>query len=90
MAKQKQPRLQLGDRVRERNRVAGCVATPYSANYKTVCDILSNVRVGSVVGFETRRNSRGIRCSYAMVHWDHLQSPSMHAAFRLEKITPSS
>lgn len=78
--------LKLGDRVREKARLGGCVASPASPNYKTVCEILAKRREGLVVGFETRRNSRGTRCDYAMVRWDHLKTPSIHAAFRLERI----
>lgn len=82
--------LKLGDRVREKARLGGCVANPTSPNYKAVCQILSHRREGLVVGFETRQNSRGSRCDYAMVRWDHLKTPSMHAAFRLERIPPAN
>lgn len=82
--------LQLGDRVRERNRVGSCVANPSSPSYKTICDILAHRREGLVVGLETRRNKKGTRCDYAMVRWDHLKSPSMHAAFRLERVSATS
>jgi hypothetical protein len=82
--------LQLGDRVRERNRTGNVVASPLSPSYKTICEILAHRREGCVVGLEARMNSRGTRCEYAMVQWDHLKSPSIHAAFRLERVSESS
>lgn len=78
--------LKLGDRVRERTRSGNCVVNPLSPNYKTICEILSHRREGHIVGLEARKNSRGTRCDYAIVQWDHLKSPSIHAAFRLERI----
>lgn len=89
MVKQSALPLRPGDRVRERNRHGGCVASPSSPNYQEICKILSHRREGLVVGLETRRNSRGTQCHYAVVRWDHLESPSLHAAFRLERITPA-
>lgn len=87
MANQSTPPLRLGDRVRERDRNGNCVANPLSPNYKTICQILSHRREGRIVGFEARKNSRGTRCEYAMVQWDHLKSPSIHATFRLERVS---
>lgn len=89
MSKHPAPSLRPGDRVRERDRNGGCVARPSSPNYHEICKILSHRREGLVVGLETRRNSRGTRCEYAVVRWDHLESPSIHAAFRLERIAPA-
>lgn len=51
--------------------------------------IRSPRRIGQIVGMESKRNTRGTRCDYAMVRWDHLQTPSMHAIFRLERIPES-
>jgi hypothetical protein len=87
MASQTPRPLQLGDRVRERSRTGNVVANPLSPSYKTVCEILSHRREGQVVGLEARKNSKGTRCDYAMVQWDHLKSPSVHAAFRLERVS---
>lgn len=75
-----------GDRVRERPRSGSCVATAASPNIKAVQAILSRRREGWVVGVESRQNSKGVRCDYAMVCWDHLKTPSMHAVFRLERV----
>lgn len=78
--------LMPGDRVREKPRSGSCVATAASPNIKAVQAILSRRREGRVVGLESRHNSKGVRCDYAMVCWDHLKSPSMHAVFRLERV----
>lgn len=78
-----------GDRVREKPRIGGCVASELSPNIKAVKAILAQRREGLIVGLESRRNSKGARCDYAMVQWDHLKTPSIHAVFRLERI-PSS
>lgn len=80
--------LRPGDRVRERGNTGGCVANPSSPNYRAVCEILAQRREGSVISLETRRNSKGARCEYVKVCWDHLQTPSVHAAFRLERLDP--
>lgn len=70
--------------MRERNRMGGFItATRESGVFK---QIRSPRRVGQIVGMESKRNTRGTRCDYAMVRWDHLQTPSMHAIFRLERI----
>lgn len=81
---QQQQRLQVGDRVQERNRLGGFIAT--GPNFENVRRVRSSRRVGEIVGFESKRNTRGTRCDYAMVRWDHLRSPSVHAVFRLERI----
>lgn len=80
--------LKPGDRVREKSRLAGCVASDGSPNIKAVRAILAQRREGLIVSLESRRNSKGARCDYAMVCWDHLRTPSSHAVFRLERIPP--
>ena len=78
--------LAIGDRVRERERVADDVVTRQSPNFAQVASILGQRRTGVIVGVETRRNRRGGAIHYARVQWDHLGSPSLHARFRLEKL----
>jgi hypothetical protein len=81
------PPLRAGDRVRERSGNTLVVATAASPNLPAVKRITGSRRQGMVVAVETRRNSRGHQIAYAYVQWDHLQSPSLHASQRLERIT---
>lgn len=78
--------LAIGDRVRERERVADHVVLPTSPSYQQVRSILGHRRYGIVVGVEVKRSSRGSACKYIHVQWDHLTSPSVHASSRIEKV----
>jgi ribosomal protein L19 len=86
MATSRLPRFQVGDRVRERDRIADSVITPRSPNYQQVTSILSQRRHGLVVGFVTKRSSNGRCIHYTQVQWDHLSTPSLHAVARIEKV----
>jgi hypothetical protein len=86
MTKTKPALLTVGDRVRERDRVADDVITPSSPSFSQVRGILGNRRYGVVVGVEIKRSSRGRACKYIHVQWDHLNSPSVHAICRIEKV----
>lgn len=85
-----QPRIQfhIGDRVRERDRVADNVATHTSPNSAQVFSILRQQRRGQVVGFEVKRDRSGRSINYVLVQWDHLETPSIHARSRIEKAEP--
>lgn len=78
--------LSIGDRVRERQRVADHVVTPTSPNFHKVRSILGNRRHGIVVDVEIKRSSTGSACKYIHVQWDHLTTPSVHASSRIEKV----
>lgn len=78
--------IAVGDRVRERDRVADHVVTPSSPNFHQVCSILGSRRYGIVVGVEIKRSARGSACKYIHVQWDHLCTPSVHASCRIEKV----
>jgi len=78
--------LVIGDRVRERDRVADHVVTLSSPSYQQVRGILSNRRYGVVVGVEIKRSAAGSACKYIHVQWDHLSSPSVNASGRIEKV----
>ena len=86
MSKPKPVSLAVGNRVRERDRVADHVVTPSSPSYQQVRTILGSRRYGIVVGVEIKRSSRGSACKYIHVQWDHLTSPSVHASSRIEKV----
>lgn len=79
--------LKIGDRVRERDRVADHVVTPSSPNFEQVRSILGGRRYGIVVGVEIKRSSRGSACKYIHVQWDHLMTPSVHASCRIERVS---
>lgn len=87
MSKAKPLPLVVGDRVRERDRVADHVVTPSSPSFDQVRSILGSRRYGVVVGVEIKRSARGSACKYIHVQWDHLESPSVHASCRIEKVT---
>ena len=87
MAKPKPVQLQVGDRVRERERVADDVINRHSPNFAQVCQILRERRYGEVVGFKVKRNSTGSAINYIQVQWDHLSTPSLHAAARIERVS---
>jgi hypothetical protein len=76
--------LRIGDRVRERERVADDVATPASPNSAQVFSILRQRRRGEVVGFQVKRDRKGRAINYVLVQWDHLETPSIHAKSRIE------
>lgn len=86
MSKTKAITIAVGDRVRERDRVADHVVTPTSPSFQQVRSILGNRRYGIVVGVEIKRSSRGSACKYIHVQWDHLNTPSVHASCRIEKV----
>lgn len=86
MSKPKPVTLAIGDRVRERERVADHVVTPTSPSFQQVRSILGHRRYGIVVDVEIKRSSRGCACKYIHVQWDHLSSPSVHASSRIEKV----
>jgi hypothetical protein len=86
MTKPKSPLLSVGDRVRERDRVADHVVTPTSPSFQQVRGILSQRRYGIVVGVEIKKSIRGSACKYIHVQWDHLNTPSVHASSRIEKV----
>lgn len=86
MSKPKPTPLAIGDRVRERDRVADHVVTPSSPSFKQVSSILGSRRYGIVVGVEIKRSARGSACKYIHVQWDHLGTPSVHASCRIEKV----
>lgn len=86
MSKPKPVKLAIGDRVRERERVADHVVTPASPNFQRVRSILGQRRYGVVVDVEIKRSVRGCACKYIHVQWDHLASPSVHASSRIEKV----
>lgn len=86
MSKAKPLPLAVGDRVRERDRVADHVVTPSSPSFDQVRSILGSRRYGVVVGVEIKRSARGSACKYIHVQWDHLESPSVHASCRIEKV----
>lgn len=88
MAKSKPVQLQLGDRVRERERVADDCVNRHSPSFLKVCQILRERRYGEVVGFKVKRDVSGRAINYIQVQWDHLSSPSLHAAGRIEKVAP--
>lgn len=79
--------LQIGDRVRERDRVPDDVVNPSSPNFTQVRQILRERRYGNVVGFQVKRSSRGHAINYIQVLWDHLSTPSLHAVARVEKVS---
>ena len=78
--------LAIGDRVRERDRVADHVVTPSSPSFQQVRGILGSRRYGIVVGVEIKRSARGSASKYIHVKWDHLNTPSVHASCRIEKV----
>lgn len=86
MTKAKPSPLAIGDRVRERDRVADHVVTPTSPSYQQVRSILGHRRYGVVVGVEIKRSRTGSACKYIHVQWDHLVTPSVHAMSRIERI----
>lgn len=86
MAKPKPVQLQVGDRVRERERVMDDCVNRNSPSFTQVCQILRERRYGKVVGFKVKRNSTGSAINYIQVQWDHLNTPSLHAAGRIEKV----
>lgn len=85
MTKPKAAPVSIGDRVRERDRVADHVVTPGSPSYRQVRSILGQRRYGFVVDIEIKRSRTGGACKYIHVQWDHLESPSVHASSRIEK-----
>lgn len=86
MTKPKAPLLSVGDRVRERERVADHVVTPTSPSFQQVRGILGHRRYGIVVAVEVKKSIRGSACKYIHVQWDHLNTPSVHASSRIEKV----
>lgn len=86
MSKSRPVTIAVGDRVRERDRVADHVVTPTSPSFEKVCSILGNRRYGIVVDVEIKRSRRGSACKYIHVQWDHLNTPSVHASCRIEKV----
>jgi hypothetical protein len=86
MVSRRPVQFQIGDRVRERGRVADDVVTSSSPNCRQVFSILRETRKGQVVGFEVKRASNGSAINCVLVQWDHLNTPSIHARGRLEKL----
>ena len=87
MTTRRASKLQPGDRVRERERVRDDVVTSLSPNFRQVFRYLREQRYGTVAGIEMRRVRSGASCQYVKVIWDGMQTPSVHARGRLEKIS---
>lgn len=79
--------LTIGDRVREREHVGDHVVSRSSPGYQRVCSIIGHRRHGVVVDVEVRRARNGSACKYIHVQWDHLNTPSVHAVSRIEKVS---
>lgn len=84
------PDLQIGDRVREAERLVNHVFTEKSPNFKQAASYQGTRRSGVVVGFTEQPIRGGRSALYVQVQWDHLKSPSLHARFRLERVGSES
>lgn len=73
-----------GDRVIEKPRPGDHVFSKQTANFDQIARYAASRRSGRVVRLIEKRSSRGSTIRYVEVVWDGLQSPSVHAASRLE------
>lgn len=83
MSTTKRHQWAIGDRVTERARNGGSIAT---ANSPLISrnGTRSRRRTGRIVGIEERPNARGAQCTYVQVLWDGLRTPSRHGSARIE------
>ena len=81
MTTKRQFDYKIGDRVAERPKTHGVFATSKEAHARI--KQYRNQRYGTIVGFNTKKNSRGAEMKLLLVKWDHLTSPSEHAQMRL-------
>jgi len=73
--------FKVGDRVAERPKTHGIIAMRKEvkeriAQYRTQ-------RYGVVVGMTTKLTTRGAKQNMLVIQWDHLKTPTEHAAFRI-------
>ena len=81
MSKKTSSTFELGDRVAERPKTHGLFAT--SAETRARIAQYRKQRYGMVVGFKTKRNSRGDQLKVISIQWDYLSSPTDHAQSRI-------
>jgi hypothetical protein len=77
--------FKIGDRVAERPKLHGIFAGSKQA--KAIAIKNHSQRYGTVIGYDTKVNSRGSRIKLLIVQWDHLKSPMTHARNRICPIT---
>jgi len=81
MTSERQYLFSIGDRVAERPKAHGLFAVrPESL---AVAKRNRTQRYGTVVGYDTKVNSRGARTKFLIIQWDHLKSPTTHARNRI-------
>lgn len=81
MTSERQFHFNIGDRVAERPKAHGLFAVrPESL---AVAKRNRTQRYGTVVGYDTKVNSRGARTKFLVIQWDHLKSPTTHARNRI-------
>lgn len=81
MTSERQFHFNIGDRVAERPKAHGLFAVrPESL---AVAKRNRTQRYGTVVGYDTKVNSRGARTKFLIIQWDHLKSPTTHARNRI-------
>lgn len=71
----------IGDRVAERPKSHGIYAR--SQQTRERISQYRNQRYGEVVGINYKKNSVGAAQRFLLVRWDHLPSPTEHAAARI-------
>jgi hypothetical protein len=71
----------LGDRVAERPKTHGLITA--RKDVKERIAQYRNQRYGIVVGFTEKITSRGAKQKMLRILWDHLQTPTEHAQFRI-------
>lgn len=81
MTSERQYHLKIGDRVAERPKAHGLFAVrPESL---AIAKRNRSQRYGTIIGYDTKVNSRGARIKFLVVQWDHLKSPTTHARNRI-------
>jgi hypothetical protein len=73
--------FRVGDRVAERPKTHGIIATRKESKERTAQ--YRTQRYGVVVGFKTKLTTRKAKQNMLVIQWDHLKSPREHASFRI-------
>ena len=71
----------IGDRVAERPKLRGL----FTRSPETAQRIAQHrhQRYGTVLGFKSKKDSKGRTINFLIVQWDHLTSPTEHAQMRI-------
>jgi hypothetical protein len=86
VATKKPARFAVGDRVQEVKNFGDHCIRPSHPDFEKITRMIHHRRQGSVVGFKTRKNTRGHAINYALVIWDQFKTPTQHCVSRLKRM----